>query len=156
MMRIVKIRKKWVIEGDGKGWIFNKRFPTKWKATIALDVFKKGGRVSDYWKAAREYPRKERIPWRVLKNLQLALEEIKKLNPTAQEIEEYGKNGVYGVVTYTKDRGYFPPRLHNTWGKKSGGRVHIDIGSGGVHLMLDKSVVWDFIEFTKTRRKLNK
>ena len=135
--------------------IFNKNFPTKWKAAIALEVFKKGGKVSDYWEAAREVAAKrpERIPWKAQERVLSALDEIKKLNPTPEQIEEYGKEWVYGVVTYTEDRGYSPPRLHDTWGLKSGGRVHIDIGSGGVHLMLDKDAAWDFIDFIKNKRK---
>jgi len=43
-MKIVKVGKKWVIKGKGEGWIF-KKFPTKWKAEVALEVFKKEGRV---------------------------------------------------------------------------------------------------------------
>lgn len=41
-MKLVKKGRKWVVEGDGEGWIFNKRFPTKWKAEIALRVFESG------------------------------------------------------------------------------------------------------------------
>jgi len=46
-------RKKWKVEGKGESWVFDKTFPTKWKAELALKVFQKGGRFSDYGKAAR-------------------------------------------------------------------------------------------------------
>jgi len=97
--------------------------------------------------------KKEVIPYKAIKVLESALEQIRELEPTTEEIEEYGKDWVYGVVTYTKDTGYFSPHLHNTWRKKWGGRVHIDIGSAGVHLMLDKHAAWGFINFIKDGRK---
>ena len=53
-MNAVKSARKWVVEGDGDGWVLRKTFPAKWKAEIALRVFQEGGRVSDYWKAAQE------------------------------------------------------------------------------------------------------
>ena len=152
-MNLVRKGRKWFIEGDGQGWILNRRFPTKWKAQIAMEIFEKGGRVSDYYAAAREHPKKEMNAWRVREELQHALEEIEELNPSSDEIQEYGENAGYGVVTYTGDEVYFPPHLHDTWGLKQGGRVHIDIGSLGTHLMLDKVFAWDFIEFIKEKRK---
>jgi len=66
--------------------------------------------------------------------------------------EEYAKQADYGVVTFSESKNYFPPKIHDTWLIKRGGRVHIDIGSGGYHLMLDKIYVWDFIKFIKNRR----
>lgn len=156
MTRIVKVGRKWAVEGDSEGWVFKKKFPTKWKAEVALEVFKKGGRVSDYWKAARERPPPKKVPWKAQERVLRAFDEIEVLKPTPEEIEEYGKEPCYGVVTYTDDKGYFPPRLRNTWGLKRGGRVHIDIGSGGVHLMLDKDAAQGFIEFIKTKRKSKK
>jgi len=95
----------------------------------------------------------KRTPWRAIEVVESALEQIRELEPTPDEIESYGEVWAYGVVTYTKDTGYYPPHLHNTWGKKWGGRVHIDIGSGGVHLMLDKHAAWGFIDFIRNRRK---
>ena len=153
-MKIVKVGRKWVIKGKGEGWIFKKKFPTKWKAEVALEVFKKGGRVSDYWKAARECAKKRPIrePWRVRKKLEKALEEILNLKPTCEEIEEYAENAPYGVVTAARGEEYFGPFLHDTWMIKRGGRVHIDIGCGGVHLMLDKYYAEDFIKFIKNKR----
>jgi len=152
-MKIVKDGRKWAIRGEGEGWIFNRKFPTKWKAEIALEVFKEGGKVSDYWKRAREKAPPRREPWRVRERLEKALAEIKRLDPTCEEIEEYGKNAGYGVVTFTESEEYFGPRLHDTWGVKSGGRVHIDIGCCGYHLMLDKNYAEYFIQFIKDKRK---
>ena len=153
MITIVKVGRKWLIQGEGSGWIFNKKFPTKWKAEVALEVFKKGGRVSDYWKKQRECAPPSRESSKALALVTKALEEIKNLDPTCEEIEEYGKNAGYGVVTSAKSENYFGPRLHNSWGDKQGGRVHIDIGCCGYHLMLDKNHANDFISFIKGKRK---
>lgn len=153
-MKVVKIGRKWAIEGEGEGWIFNRTFPTKWKAEVASKVFKEGGRVSDYWKRAREKAPPKRKPWRVREKLEKALIEIELLDPSCEEIEEYGENAGYGVVTVTENKDYFFPHLHDTWGEKYGGRVHIDIGCGGYHLMLDKYSAEDFIEFIKNKRKV--
>jgi len=154
-MRVEKVGRKWIIEGKGKGWIFGRTFPMKWKAQIALEVFKEGGKVSDYWKASREYAAKhpKTPPWRAIEKVTKALEEIKRLYPTCEEIEEYGKGVGYGVVTITEHKRYFSPHLHNTWEVKKEGRVHIDIGSGGYHLMLDKHWAENFIKFIKNKRK---
>lgn len=74
---------------------------------------------------------------------------------------------VYGVVTYSKNRGasgYFI-RLHDTWKTKSRGRVHIDVGCTSekykansdvlhqTHLMQDKEHAPDFIDFIKKTRE---
>ncbi|GBD98136.1 hypothetical protein BMS3Abin07_00144 [bacterium BMS3Abin07] len=91
-----------------------------------------------------------------MKELTSALNEIKNLVPTCEEIEEYGEKNedYYGVVTITQNEEYFiRDDPHNTWGLKRGGRVHIDIGCCGYHLMLDKRSVWDFISFIKEKRK---
>lgn len=154
-MKLVKEGRKWIIEGDGEGWIFNKRFPSKWKAEIALKVFKNGGRVSDYWKEARRYAESRPIiePKHVPKRLERSLEEIRSLDPTCDEIVEFGKDAGYGIVTITEDEDYYEPHLHNTWGRKYRGRVHIDIGCRGYHLMLDKNIASAFIEFIKRKRR---
>ena len=152
-MNIVRKRRRWFIEGDGEGWIFNKQFLTKWEALLAMEVFRKGGRVSDYWAAKKEHPKRKMNAWRVRGQLQQALEEIRELGPTSEEIKEYGEQAGYGTVTYTRNARYYPPHLHDTWGRKWGGRVHIDIGSGGIHLMLDNVSAFDFIEFIRDRRK---
>lgn len=152
-MNLVRKERKWLIEGDGEGWIFNWVFPTKWRVLIAMEVFQKGGRVSDYWIAARKHPKRPMNAWRVRQELESALEEMQELEPTTEEIEEYGETAGYGVVTYTQSTCYFPPSLHDTWGLKHGGRVHIDIGRNGTHLMLDKFSAWDFIDFIRDRGK---
>lgn len=94
-----------------------------------------------------------RIPYHALKIVEKALAEIRKLDPSCEEIEEYGEGGGYGTITYTNSDYYFGPLLHNTWGKKVGGRVHIDLGCDGYHLMLDKHTAWGFIEFVKKMRE---
>jgi len=43
-----KKERKWLIAGNGEGWLYNGVFPTKWKVLVAIDVFNNGGRVSDY------------------------------------------------------------------------------------------------------------
>jgi len=97
--------------------------------------------------------KKPRVPYQALKIVQEALEEIRKLDPTCEEIVEYAKGGGYGIITYTNSDYYFGPRLHDTWGIKFGGSVHIDIGCGGYHLMLDKYSAWEFVEFIKGKRE---
>ncbi|MCK4482550.1 hypothetical protein KAU55_04950 [Candidatus Bathyarchaeota archaeon] len=98
-----------------------------------------------------------------------AYDELVKLRPTPEEIQEYAnlKEDGYGVVTYSKSKGgdYYFLRLHNTSRKKFGGRIHIDIGyvdekyvgewnvPDTTHLMLDKYDAPDFVEFVKNKRK---
>ena len=97
-----------------------------------------------------------RIPHNALAEIEKAFAEIIGLTPTCEEIEAYGEKGYYGAVKYTGLSGYHKPKIHNTWGVKYGGRVHIDIGCGGYHLMLDRGFAFDFIEFIKEcRRKAN-
>ena len=50
----VKEGGSWVVRPKEDGWVFEKSFPTKWKAELAFQVWTDGGRVSDYWRAARE------------------------------------------------------------------------------------------------------
>lgn len=117
-------------------------------------MFENGGRVSDYWKVRREQHPSRRLPCRAIAEPNRALEQVNVLNPTGEEIEEYGTGEAeHGEVAYTDNTKYHSPRLHDTWGAKQGGRVHIDIGSGGGHLMLDRYAVWRFIEFIKRRRE---
>jgi hypothetical protein len=154
-MELAKRGRKWLVVGSGDGWVFHKTFPTKWKAKVAMEVFAKGGRVSDYWKEARvqceKYGRPG--PWRVMQRLTKSLEKIQQLKPTCKEILAFGPQSVRGVVTYTESDRYFAPKLHNTLGFKSGGRVHIDIGCGGCHLMLDKNNAEEFIKFIRAMRQ---
>lgn len=155
-MKIEKKGKKWIVKGDGKEWIYNKTFLTKWKAEVAVEVFKEGGRVSDYWNKLKEINRPIGVPYKALKIINDAFEEINKLNPTCEEIEKYGDQAEYGEVTITESNRYFPPEVHNTWGEKAPGRVHIDLGCNSVHLMLDKKHVNKFITFIKNCRENNK
>ena len=95
-----------------------------------------------------------------------AFDELKRLNPTPEEIDAYAElnKNTYGVVTYSnykrgRERGgdFYFLRFHDTWKKKFGGRVHIDIGyvdeqNVTTHLMLDKYYAPDFVKFIKKRR----
>jgi hypothetical protein len=51
-MDIQRDGKKWIVTGDD-GWISRRKFPTKWKADIALQIWQRQGRVSDYFAAIR-------------------------------------------------------------------------------------------------------
>ncbi|TVM00175.1 MAG: hypothetical protein CV087_15355 [Candidatus Brocadia sp. WS118] len=159
-MELVKVGRKWVFKEVGNGWIFNRKFSTEWKAQVALRVFKKGGRISDYWAEVRKVNDKRtiRVPHNMLEKMNQSLKEINHLTPTCKDINEYSEylysnKKDYGVVTVSNINGIFPPKIHDTWHKKAGGRVHIDIGCCGYHLMLDKKWVKDFIEFIKNKRK---
>lgn len=60
----------------------------------------------------------------------------------------------YGIVTVGDGCiDYRLPFIHETWRKKWGGRTHIDMGNGDIHLMLDKFSAPEFIEFVKEYRK---
>ena len=100
-----------------------------------------------------------------------AFDELEKLSPTIEEIREYAdlNEGTYGVVTYSKSRpggnDYFL-RFHDTWKRKFGGKIHIDVGyvdekykdkwnfTDTTHLMLDKESAPDFVNYIKRKRKL--
>lgn len=153
-MEVQKRGRKWFVVGNGEGWIFSQPFPTRWKAELATRVFKAGGKVSDYWALAREHPKRKMGAYKVRAELEQALDQIKRLEPTPEEIAEYAEQEAgYGVVTAARQQGYFGPRLHDTWGIKRGGRVHIDIVSLGYHLMLNKYYAWNFIDFIRDKRK---
>jgi len=87
-------------------------------------------------------------------------QEISDLEPTYEEIdafvEKVEKEGwSYGIVTYTKrDDNPLNIRFHDTRRQKGhfGGRIHVDIISGEFHLMLDKDVAPEFIDFIKNKR----
>jgi hypothetical protein len=103
-----------------------------------------------------------------------ALEELEKLKPTPQEIQDYAdlNQDAHGVVTYSKSKGgdYYFLRLHDTLHgplkRKLAGHVHIDIGyvdekfvndwnvHDTTHLMLDKNHAPDFVNFVKKKRGL--
>ncbi len=152
VMEIIKMGRKYLIKGDEEGWVFNKNFPTKWKAEIALEVFKDGGSVQDYWKRKkhREENPIHRNPTRAIQILEKALDEIRELGPTCDEIIAFSE--VSSNWTHSRSKSYHSPRLHNTWGYKKGGRVHIDLGCAGIHVMLTKECVYGFIDFIKDER----
>jgi hypothetical protein len=96
-----------------------------------------------------------------------------QLHPTPEEIQAYAdllerEGRDYSVVTYSKSRSggdsYFI-EFHDTWQRKPGGRVHIDIGyideecpderdvPDTTHLMLAKDHALEFIAFVKQIRK---
>ncbi len=153
-MRVEKAENKWIVVGEGEGWVFNRTFPRKWKAEIALDVFKVGGRVSDYWEDCRDFAPIVPHPFEAIMRVEVCLEVIKKLKPTCAEIEYYAeKLADEDEVTDTRGKNYFGPYFHNTYQKKIGGRVHIDIGCSGYHLMLDKHRAKKFIKFIVSSRK---
>ncbi len=70
---------------------FKRTFPAKWKAEIALKVYQEGGRTSNYWVKSREYAEQNPKPGSVRAGAEVeeALEKIKILDPTCEEIEEY-------------------------------------------------------------------
>ncbi|QRF76132.1 hypothetical protein Thermo_01649 [Thermoplasmatales archaeon] len=153
-MRVEKLDKKWIIKGEGDGWVFNRKFPRKWKAETALRLFREGRSLQDYWDEVRYSSGAVREPTKALESVKKALSEILSLNPTIEEVVAYAEKmeGIHGVVTFTEGNDFFGPSLHNTWQIKTGGRVHIDIGAEGYHLMLNKKYSRDFIEFIKSRR----
>ena len=148
--KLVNRQTKYVVEGPGQGWIFKKQFPRKWKAEVALKVYEAGGRVSDYWKAARKEKRPIPEPTKAIATVEGYLQKIKALSPSGEEIEAFP--APYGARTWSKSLDYFEPQLHNTWGEKRGGRVHIDLGWNGVHLMLTQKTAPLFIAFIEEQR----
>ena len=77
-------------------------------------------------------------------------EEILALNYSINDIVDFVGVAGWGAVTRSKKDDYFA-RIHDTWGEKKGGRVHIDMGAEGWHLMLDRGNARKFIEFVKNR-----
>jgi len=90
-MKVKKTGKKWIVAGHGDGWVLKKEFPTKWKAEMALRVWKKGGRVSDYWAAAREEKvRREAIAFgRAAELAQGRLNSAQRLYPGGATFDDY-------------------------------------------------------------------
>jgi hypothetical protein len=62
-------------------------------------------------------------------------------------------NNYHGTVTEANGEEYFQ-RIHDTWCQHSkyGGRVHIDLGCNGYHLMLTRETCADFMDFVMERR----
>ena len=157
-LRIEKIGRKWKVIGSTDEWIFRRVFNRKWKAKIAVEVYKSGGKWKEYCERINQEPSHRSPPSHALDIMQKASEEITKLSPTCEEITAYGEylyenKTDYGVLTTTTGNDYFQ-RLHDTWYEHSkyGGRVHIDLGCNGYHLMLTKNTYMDFIDFIKKKR----
>ena len=49
-LAIEKVGRKWKVIGSTDEWIFKRFFNRKWKAKIAVEVYKSGGRWKDYCK----------------------------------------------------------------------------------------------------------
>ena len=157
-MEIEKVRNKWKVIGSDDEWIFKKIFNRKWKAKIAVEVYKSGGKWKDYCIKINQHPSHRLQPLHAIEIMSRANEEIIKLSPTWEEISDYAEylfenNKNYGVVTLTNGEDFFQ-RLHDTWYEHSkyGGRVRIDLGCNGYHLMLTKNTYVDFIDFIKNKR----
>ena len=98
-----------------------------------------------------------------------AFHELLGLEPTPEEIQAYAdlREGSYGVVTYSKHKhgqDWHFLRFHDSWKKKTDGRIHIDVGyvdgkyvdewnvPDTTHLMLDKYEAPNFVKFIKQKR----
>lgn len=53
-LRVQKVNRKWLVTGANPGWISKRQFPRKWKAELAIEIYRRGGRVSDYFAAMRD------------------------------------------------------------------------------------------------------
>jgi len=154
-MHVVRYGRKYRIEGVTEGWVTTRSFPTKWKAEIALEVFKAGGTFRNYCVKMNEALRERPVPGanKALAEIQEAYEELRKLNWSKEDVVDFVKIADYGAATTCKGKDFFGPDIHDTWGVKKGGRVHIDLGAAGIHLMLDRQNARRFIEFLKERQK---
>ena len=155
---IEKVGRKWKVVGSADEWIFRRVFNRKWKAKIAVEVYKSGGKWKDYREKINQELSHRSQPYHAIETMRKANEEITKLSPTCEEIAAYGEylyatSNNYGIVTLTNGNNYFQ-RLHDTWYEHSkyGGRVHIDLGCNGYHLMFTKNTYMEFIDFIKKRR----
>ncbi len=52
-LQIIRRGNGFVPEGSGEGWLYERSYPTFWKAQIAVEVFFEGGKVSEYFRRAR-------------------------------------------------------------------------------------------------------
>ena len=161
-LEIEKVGRKWKVVGSTDEWIFRRVFNRKWKAKIAVEVCKSGGKWKEYCKRINQVPSHRLQPSHSIEVMRKANAEITKLSPTCEEISAYGEylfatNTNYGVVTLTNGNNQFQ-RLHDSWyaHSKYGGRVHVDLGCNGYHLMLTKNTYMDFIDFVKDMRVVHK
>lgn len=158
-MRVTKHRvfkRKWIVADAPAGWASRCEFPTKWRADIAMKVLLQGGSRREYLAQVRkekEHRPDGYEPYKARAEVAACAEELDALDPTSEEIIEYARTAPHGVVTRARSEDYFWPSVHDTHGKKWGGRVHIDLGAGGYHLMLDRIYARHFIEFIRERRQ---
>lgn len=155
---IKKAGRKWKVGEYRDEWLFRKVFNRKWKAEIAVDVYKTGGGWKDYCARISNEPSHRLEPAHALKLIKKINGEIAKLSPTCKEMTSYAeylyKTGSdYGVVTITNGDDYFQ-RVHDTWyaNLKKDGRVNIDLGCNGYHLMLTRKTGYGFISFVRSGR----
>lgn len=99
---------------------------------------------------------KNRENWR--NQMSIISGDLDRLEPTYKEICVYvdileKQNLTYGVVTYTRrSDNPLTIRLHDTYRVKYGGKLHIDVISGEIHLMLDRHEAPNFLAFVKGLR----
>lgn len=93
---------------------------------------------------------------KTIRELEQLLSVIRRLSPTCEEIRSYGiKHAGFEQVTYAGDQTYFGPYLHNTKALNEYGPIHIDLGCGGIHLMLSKGSATTFIEYLRDSRPVD-
>ncbi|MDP2218069.1 MAG: hypothetical protein Q8J68_12375 [Methanolobus sp.] len=88
--------------------------------------------------------------------------EILVMDISDEEMEKFVRhvqfdNMWHGVVSCNSNpnRYYGLPSIHDTYGMKWGGRMHIDMGYPGVHIMLGRHAAPYFINYIKELRKQN-
>ena len=77
--------------GSTDEWVFRRVFNRKWKARIAVEVYKSGGRWKDYCEKINQEPSYRSRPSHAIETISKANEEIIKLSPTCKEITAYGE-----------------------------------------------------------------
>jgi hypothetical protein len=63
--------------------------------------------------------------------IEACADELDTMGPTEDEICSYARTAPYGAGTKSRTDEYFAPQVDDTWGRKRGGRVHIDAGASG-------------------------
>lgn len=161
-LELKKIGRKWKVGEYSDEWIFKRFFNRKWKAIAAVEVYKSGGKWKDYCTRISEEPDHSIQPVHAMEIIEKANREIKELKPDCDEIAAYAEhlyanNQDHGTVTLSNGNNYFQ-KIHDTWysAPKQGGRVHIDLGCKGYHLMLTKKTYQDFVDFVKDMRGASK
>ena len=83
-LEIEKEGRKWKVVGSTDEWIFRRVFNRKWKADIAVEVYKSGGKWKEYCQNINQEP------YHAIEAMRKANAEITKLSPTCEEITAYG------------------------------------------------------------------